>query len=205
MHFPNVIKKEVTAGELLRRYVPADGLLLNLGSGNIRFSPNSIGIDIQQKQEVDVIADAHQLPFESEVFDACICAGAFQYFHNPAIVVQEMRRVLKDGGWVIADAPFVQHYCPDKPDLYRFTKAGLEGLFARDFEIVECRVSIPGGSALAFYLRGLSGFVSKNRVIDAAMRLLVGFVVVPLRYLRFGLAHEVAGAHVLIARKRPDR
>lgn len=205
MRFPNVIKKEITAGELLRHYVPADALLLNLGSGNIRFSSNSIGIDIQEKEEVDVIADAHQLPFGSKVFDACICVGAFQYFHNPAIVVQEMRRVLKTGGWVVVDAPFVQHYCQDKPDLYRFTKAGLEGLFAGDFEIVDCRVSIPGGSALAFYLKGLSGFVAQNRIIDAAIRLLAGLAVVPLRYLKFRLAHEVAGAHVLVARKRPDR
>ncbi len=202
MQLPNVIRKEVTVVELLGKHVPADALVLSIGSGNVRLTANSIGLDIQQKQEVDVIGDAHHLPFTSDTFDACVCVGSMQYMRNPSMVVQEMHRVLKDGGWVVVDAPFVQHYCPDKPDLYRFTKAGLEALFSREFEVIDCRVSISGGSALAFYLKGLSGYVARNRVLNAVFQLATSLAVYPLRFMRFGLAHEVAGAHVLVARKR---
>lgn len=70
-------------------------------------------------------------------------------------------------------------------------------MFSREFEVIDCRVSIPGGSALAFYLRGLSGYITKNRILNAISQMVTSIAVYPLRFLRFRLAHEVAGAHML--------
>ena len=202
MRLPNVIRKEVSATQLLWKYTPADSYVLNLGSGNIRISENSVGIDIQERKEVDVIGDAHKLPFASGTFDACVAVAVFQHFKNPFTVVSEIRRVLKDGGVAVVDAPFVQQYCRDTPDLFRYTKLGLENMFSDGFEVLETHVSIAAGSALAFYGQGLAGYVSGNRLLRGAAVFGTSVLLYPLRYLRFGRHHEVAGAHMLVARKK---
>lgn len=45
---------------------------------------------------------------------------------------------------VLVDASLIQQYCPDRPDLYRFTKIGLEKLFDKGYELLESHVSIAG-------------------------------------------------------------
>jgi len=44
---------------------------------------------------------AEELPFASAQFDAVVCANAFHHFRRPARVLQEARRVLCPGGWLV--------------------------------------------------------------------------------------------------------
>jgi len=49
-------------------------------------------------------ADAHDLPFEEDSFDAVVCANTFHYFSHPRQVLTEARRVLRpDGRLVLLD------------------------------------------------------------------------------------------------------
>jgi ubiquinone/menaquinone biosynthesis C-methylase UbiE len=46
-------------------------------------------------------ADAIELPFESDYFDACRAERLFEHLLNPAKALSEMVRVTKSGGWIV--------------------------------------------------------------------------------------------------------
>lgn len=46
-------------------------------------------------------ASASALPWQSPEFDVVLCANAFHYFHQPAVVLAEMKRVLQPDGKVM--------------------------------------------------------------------------------------------------------
>jgi ubiquinone/menaquinone biosynthesis C-methylase UbiE len=50
-------------------------------------------------QEADfVLADAHHIPFRDDCFDAVLSVGLLEHFKDPQPIVNEMVRVLKEGG-----------------------------------------------------------------------------------------------------------
>lgn len=46
-------------------------------------------------------ADAIELPFAAEHFDACRCERVFEHLHGPATALSEMVRVTRRGGWIV--------------------------------------------------------------------------------------------------------
>jgi len=137
--------------------------ILNIGSSSSSFGENCINLDIRETNGVDVVADAHMLPFGEKAFDICVLCAVLQYCENPCEVAREVGRVLIPGGIAVIDAPFGQQYCLGTPDLYRFSVDGLKAIFGKHLEIVRCDVSFAGGSALEFYLQGIAGvMVSKK-------------------------------------------
>ncbi len=52
-----------------------------------------------------VKADAFALPFEEGTFDLVFHQGFLEHFHDPHIILEEQRRVLKTGGHILVDVP----------------------------------------------------------------------------------------------------
>jgi ubiquinone/menaquinone biosynthesis C-methylase UbiE len=48
--------------------------------------------------------DAHALDFPNGHFDLVMALGVFPFLHSPELAAREMARVLKPGGWLIANA-----------------------------------------------------------------------------------------------------
>lgn len=46
-------------------------------------------------------AAAEHLPFPPACFDAVVCANSFHYYRHPDQALQEFRRVLRPGGWLV--------------------------------------------------------------------------------------------------------
>ena len=92
----------------------------------------------QEAYNPSVVGDVHELPFEDEYTEAALCKAVLEHTYNPIKVVEEIYRVLKKGGKVLAWAPFCYPYHGNKnyKDYYRFSKDGIEYLF-RDFSEVE--------------------------------------------------------------------
>jgi len=126
--------------KFLARHQDANALVLDLGCGPnasyAKYFPNRVGFDIVPGPGVDVVGDAHNLPFEDEKFDTILCTDVLDHLHSPEIVISEMRRVLKPGGKVISITRFIFPLHEVPHDYYRFTKYGLRYLF-RDWEILE--------------------------------------------------------------------
>ena len=87
-----------------------------------------VGLDLEPFKGIDVVGDAHQLPFRSNSLDGVLCVSVLEYVRNPGGVVSEIFRALKPSGLVYVSVPFVFRYAPDPKDLYRFSVPGIEVL-----------------------------------------------------------------------------
>lgn len=90
--------------EAIRKFIK--GLTLDVGCAEKRFADNAgVGIDIRKNENVDVLADAHYLPFRDSVFDTVIAGELIEHLLNPALFLLEAKRVLKTGGRLIITTP----------------------------------------------------------------------------------------------------
>lgn len=96
-----------TLGSLL---AASDGgaAILDLGSGNMRLDlPELIRMDFTLTEHVDIVADAHHLPFRADSLDMVFSLSVLEHLRQPFEVADEMYRVLKPGGYVYHDTNFV--------------------------------------------------------------------------------------------------
>ena len=126
--------------------------VLDLGSGTFKIADYVLAVDLSCKKGVDVVADVCHLPFGNGTCDGIWMGGLLEHVPDPSGLILECRRVLKQGGWVYCEAPFLfgEHNAPG--DYYRWTRQGLKRLF-QDWEI-EWTTDVAGVfSALACQLR----------------------------------------------------
>lgn len=69
----------------------------------------------------DIQCDGAQIPIQSGVFDAVICSQMLEHVPEPALILQEIYRVLKPGGCLLATVPFLFRIHGDPYDYNRFT------------------------------------------------------------------------------------
>ncbi len=108
--------------------------VLDLGCGDSRYShyfPNRIGLDHSMQEGVNIIGDAHHLPFSSSSFSVILTTEMLEHVHDPQKVIDEIQRVLRPGGKVILTTRFVFPIHEAPMDFYRFTKYGLAYLFRK--------------------------------------------------------------------------
>lgn len=84
------------------------------------------GVDMQTGHNVDMVADAENLPAEwVDRFSAVLCCEVLEHTKHPWIVVQNVRRVARPGGLCVFTVPacFPLHGFPD--DYWRISESGL--------------------------------------------------------------------------------
>jgi len=167
----------------------AEMWILNLGSGVGLFDRalaphlNLIHLDVVPRGQVDVVADAHWLPFADVSLDGVYSNAVLEHVQRPWRVADEIYRVLRPGGRIFINVPFL-NIVHDDHDYFRFTDRGLDVLFAQ-FQKVAGGVSAGPSSFLGpflieYILCGIPG-----RYLKAAVRPLLTFAVWPLKYLDF--------------------
>tara|TARA_A100001388_G_scaffold200591_1_gene151762 strand:- start:8325 stop:9272 length:948 start_codon:yes stop_codon:yes gene_type:complete len=128
--------------------------VLIIGSGNIGFGADAIslssnfsiiGTDVYISDTVDVVSDAHYLPFEDNSFDGVWIQAVLEHVVEPNIVISEIHRILKNSGIVYAETPFMQQVHEGAHDFTRFTETGHRFLFKRFKEIKSGTI---GGSSM---------------------------------------------------------
>lgn len=131
--------------------------VLNLGSGVGNFDHylskdiNMINLDIEPaKPGLNVIADAHFLPFKSGSLDIIYGIAVLEHVKKPWIVADEITRVLRVGGHVVLEIPFL-NVIHDSHDYFRFTDEGIRSLFGEKFKEVSLQISCGGGSFLSVF------------------------------------------------------
>ena len=112
--------------------------ILELGAGlDITAASNVVKSDafVYSADHLDVVADAHALPFPNASFDFVFSLSVFEHLHSPWIAAAEIARVLRPGGRAYTLCAFMQplHGYPDH--YFNATEAGLRRLFADDFLI----------------------------------------------------------------------
>lgn len=143
--------REIASGQ------PGSRLVLMVGAGQkgmgtevLYDDPDTtlIAFDIYPSPFTVFVADAHRIPVKSESVDAVCIQAVLEHVLDPARVVSEILRVLKPGGVVYAETPFMQQVHEGAADFTRFTELGHRWLF-RDFDAIE-RGAI-GGPGLSVY------------------------------------------------------
>lgn len=92
-----------------------------------------IGVDVVPY--ADIIAHAEKIPVPDHSFDLALHFQVFEHLEDPQRSVQEMKRVLRKDGYVIASTHGIWNYHPFPHDYYRWTDEGLKKLFY-DFSFV---------------------------------------------------------------------
>jgi ubiquinone/menaquinone biosynthesis C-methylase UbiE len=77
------------------------------------------------------------LDFPDEHFDAIVCWSVLEHVPDPIRAIAEMRRVLRPGGIIWIQLPFLLPYHADPHDYWRVTPSGLRQ-WMRDFDEVGC-------------------------------------------------------------------
>ena len=85
---------------------------------------------------IDVIANAHAMPFAGEAFDCLLASEVVEHLFNPRQFASEAHRVLSAGGKAIVTVPFMFHNHADPHDYWRLTPEGFREIFS-SFSSVE--------------------------------------------------------------------
>lgn len=117
-----------------------------------------LALDVYASPLAQLIADAHQIPLASDSVDGVVAQAVLEHVLEPDTVVAEIWRVLKPGGLVYAETPFLQHVHEGAYDFTRFTAGGHRWLFRR-FEAIRSGVCGGAGTQLLwsidYFVRGL--------------------------------------------------
>jgi SAM-dependent methyltransferase len=165
-----------------------------------------IETDVSFGPRTALICDAHDIPFENEVFDGIVAQAVLEHVVDPYRCVQEMHRVLKPNGLLYAETPFMQQVHLGRYDFTRFTHLGHRRLF-RNFDEVSSGIICGPGMALAWaYHYFLLSFFSgrKSRAIASVFARTTAFW---LKYFDRYLvkkpgAYDCASAFYFLGRRR---
>ena len=149
-----------TVYAFLRQTLPAmQGKVLDVGCGESPYAhlltagASYTAIDIVHADEFGMMTrngimtfDGRTLPFSNEYFDHIICTEVIEHVEEPKTFVTELRRVLKNGGTLVATIPFSARVHHEPYDYQRFTSWGLKRLFA---EFKEVNISARGSDVVS--------------------------------------------------------
>ncbi len=119
------------------------GKVLNAGAGSrdiSRFVEGEvINLDLPSedgKGLADICGSVESIPIASSSFDVVISIGVLEHVKNPEAAVAEMFRVLRPGGRLILEIPFLQPEHKVPTDFQRYTRDGMIALATRHgFEV----------------------------------------------------------------------
>jgi SAM-dependent methyltransferase len=163
----------LAAGSASPRVLVLGGSVLGEGMGPLVDAPgiDLIESDVSWGPRTALICDAHDIPLADASLDGLVAQAVLEHVVDPHAAVREIHRVLKPGGLVYAETPFMQQMHGGRYDFERFTYWGHRRLF-RDFSEVDSGVACGPAMALAWsYTYFLRSFARSRR-----MRHILSFV-----------------------------
>ena len=197
----------------MRRFIKdhidnTEGCFLNLGGGSLGIHQDVINVDIFNYEEVGIVCDIEDLPVEDNTVDVIFNLSVLEHLAYPENVIKEIFRVLRPGGLVYSDVPFVVGFHASPHDYGRWTEAGLRELY-KDFEILELNIAGGPTSALLWifqeWLAMLLSFNSKS--LYKIIYIILMILTFPIKYLDIILRHHpaaknISASFVLVGRKK---
>jgi len=119
----------VNAEKFALKYYPnlENKKILDVGSYDVNGTLKPIfergiytGLDMEAGPNVDVVSDAHNIPFENEHFDIVTSSSCFEHDDMFWVTFLEMCRVVKPGGYLYVQAPSNGPYHGWPGDNWRF-------------------------------------------------------------------------------------
>jgi hypothetical protein len=125
-------------------YVTGSGRLLEIGPQErseikIAFSNyNTETLDIVSDYNPDIIGDItkYNQHIHDSSYDVITCLEVLEHTVNPFAAIHELRRIAKDGSYLLFSAPLNWRIHGPIPDCWRFTEFGWR-ILLKDFDIIE--------------------------------------------------------------------
>lgn len=135
--------------------------------------------DVFYSPNVNLVCDAHYLPLADESYDGAVIVAVLEHVVDPVQVVSELYRVLKNGGLVYAETPFMQQVHEGAYDFTRYSVLGHRYLFRR-FEAL--KLGGVGGAEVVFEwsVRYLVWAVTRSRLAGRIFGIVAGVLARPL-------------------------
>jgi len=156
-----------------------------LGEQRIEFVESDVAID----ERTTLVCDAQNLPFAEETFDGVIIQAVLFYLPEYGQCISEIFRVLKPGGIIYSESPFMEQVVGGAYDFYRFTLRGHEYQF-RQFEKLSSGVSGGPAMATAWSIQYLMLSFVQNAALRAATRIFCKCTLFWMKYLDLLLANK---------------
>lgn len=118
----------------------ANPVILIVGGGTVgagsekfikKYRNAIVSFDVYNSHNVDFIADAHSIPLIDDSVDLVIIQAVLEHVFDPVAVSAECYRVIRNGGFVYAETPFMQQVHEGAYDFTRFTVLGQRILFKK--------------------------------------------------------------------------
>lgn len=135
--------------------------------------------DIDSAADVDLFCDGHDLPFKSDTFDAVITTAVLEHVMYPERVASEITRVLKAGGVLYSELPFMQQVHEGAYDFTRYTLSGHRRIFNSFEELDSGMVAGPGTAlvwAIENFFLAFTSTSSVRKITKVLVRLLFSWV-----------------------------
>lgn len=118
--------------------LPPGGLGISPGGGPGRAHPALVNVNIGAFENVDIVADAHLLPYADDCVDVVHSEAVFEHLAEPSVAAKELFRVLRRGGYGFICTPFLQQYHGYPHHYQNFTLQGHRRIFEScGFEVIE--------------------------------------------------------------------
>jgi uncharacterized protein YbaR (Trm112 family)/SAM-dependent methyltransferase len=147
-----------------------DQVVIEIGAGNVAVNdPCVIRTDVKLTPHTDVVCDAHFLPFRDQSADFIFSLAVVEHLRQPFTAAQEIRRVLKDGGYAYHECNFVFAYHGYPHHYFNASIQGMEQIFS-DFTAIR---------------KGVAPYQMPSFAVQMVL----------LTYLRHSTISQDAGAH----------
>lgn len=115
-----------------------DGTYLDVGCGRRSYKePNCLYLEVYPSVSADVVMDPGcTYPIRSGSLDGIGCFAVLEHIPEPWVAAKEFARMLKPGGRVFIDWPFLQPVHGYPSHYYNATREGLRQMFSGDFTVV---------------------------------------------------------------------
>ncbi|MEQ8541435.1 MAG: class I SAM-dependent methyltransferase [Coleofasciculus sp. D1-CHI-01] len=131
-----------------------------------------ISFDLYGTPLTQFIADAHQIPLVDQSIDAVWIQYVLEHVLEPKQVVSEIYRVLKKGGIVYSETPFMQQVHEGPYDFTRFTESGHRWLFKK-FELIDSGVVMGAGTQLMWTIEHVVRGVFQSVYVGKIVKILL--------------------------------
>jgi predicted SAM-dependent methyltransferase len=106
-------------------------VVIEIGAGERAVDdPCIIRTDVRWTPHIDVVCDTHQLPFKDQSADFIFSLAVFEHLRQPFQAAEEIRRILKDGGYAYHECNFVFAYHGYPHHYFNASLQGMEQLFS---------------------------------------------------------------------------
>jgi SAM-dependent methyltransferase len=189
--FVNIINKD-DRNIILESIFQKGKTILDIGSGiskgpggwlwkNIPEGSTIRTMDIVDGPGIDIVADVLNLPEDFSKYDAVVLQSVPEHISDIFLLFKEVDRILRPGGFVYIEMPFLQGVHGDPNDFWRCTTAAFSVLLPNYSVIRIGQSGGPIGSIIWIFCDLLSN-LTKFGNLNMAIRFLIRWILAPFRY-----------------------